>query len=64
MGQLLNVKQVADMFQVSVRTVWRRIEFTNFPKPIDIPGYPRWDKDEIIAYIKKTKSSDDTSRHA
>ena len=63
MSQLLNIQQVADYLQVSTRTVWRRIEIGKFPKPIYITGYPRWDKEELLAYIKKTASSSDNSRH-
>ena len=51
--QLLRVKQVAKMFNVSVATIWRwkKDENLNFPQPREYMGSTRWLKEEVEDYI-------------
>lgn len=45
--QLLNVKDVARLLNVSVRQVWRRLSAGQLPQPVRIGKSVRW-SDEII----------------
>ena len=51
--QLLRVKQVAKMFNVSVATIWRwkKDENLNFPQPREYMGSTRWLKEEVEDHI-------------
>ena len=51
--QLLRVKQVAKMFNVSVATIWRwkKDENLNFPQSREYMGSTRWLKEEVEDHI-------------
>ncbi len=51
--QLLRVKQVAKMFNVSVATIWRwkKDVNLNFPQPREYMGSTRWLKEEVEDHI-------------
>jgi len=51
-GRLLNISQVADFLQVTVRTVYRMIEDGEFPRGHLIRGSQRWFYNEIEDFIR------------
>ena len=51
-GRLLNISQVADFLQVSVRTVYRMIEDGEFPQGHIIRGSQRWYFNEIEEAVR------------
>ena len=57
--QLLKVKQVANIFNVSVATIWRwkKDETLNFPQPKNYMGSTRWLKEEIEDHILNSDHS-------
>lgn len=48
---LLDVKQVATLFHIGVRSVWRRVKEPDFPKPIAIGKLKRWRKCDIDRWL-------------
>lgn len=52
LGRLLNISQVADFLQVTVRTVYRMIEDGEFPRGHYIRGSQRWFYNEIEDFIR------------
>ena len=56
MSQMLTVKDLAELFQVSVTTVWRFLNAPDFPRPVNIGNRnTRWDADEIREYVAMRK---------
>jgi excisionase family DNA binding protein len=53
---LLKVDDVAEVANVSVPTVYRRVADGTFPKPVKIGGLARWPKSEILEAIEKAKA--------
>ncbi|GAA5100487.1 helix-turn-helix transcriptional regulator [Wohlfahrtiimonas larvae] len=56
--QLLTIKDVADMFQMSVGHVKQRVvKQPDFPAPIKIMKYgqPRYKRSDILAFIDRRK---------
>ncbi len=49
--RLGDVEVVADVMQVSARTVWRRVADGTLPKPISLGRSKRWDLDGIDSWI-------------
>lgn len=50
---LLNVKQVAEIFQCHEKTVYRWLKQGHLPKPTKRFGSPMWDYDEIMKHIRQ-----------
>ncbi len=48
---LLNVKSLAAMLSVSVRSIWKMDASGKLPEAIRFAGNVRWRKDEIMAWI-------------
>jgi len=53
LSNLLNVKDVARMLKVAVRTVWRLRSSQKLPKPVPVGGSVRWRHHEIVAWINQ-----------
>lgn len=51
-GRLLNISQVADFLQVSVRTVYRMVEDSELPEGHLIRGQRRWYFNEIEDVVR------------
>ena len=49
---LLTVKDVAQMLQLSTRTIFRLAETGSLPKPLKIGGSVRWQAETIKEYLK------------
>ena len=49
--RLGDVEVVADVMQISPRTVWRRVADGTLPKPISLGRAKRWDLDVIDSWI-------------
>jgi prophage regulatory protein len=49
--RLLTARELADMLQVSVRTVWRLRSSASIPAPVRIRGSVRWNRDEVQRWI-------------
>lgn len=49
---LLSAESVAQMLQVSVRTVWRLRSSGQLPHPVQVGGSIRWRADEVCAWIE------------
>lgn len=57
LSKLLKVQDVAELFAISVREVWRRADSGQLPKPLRLGGkVRRWLREEIEAIIEKAKS--------
>jgi len=52
MSTLLNISQVANFLQVTVRTVYRWIEDGDFPRGHIVRGSQRWFYNEIEDFIR------------
>lgn len=50
--RLLTVEQVAELLQVSTRTVWRLRGSERIPKPVVFGGSLRWRADELQTWIE------------
>ncbi len=49
---LLDVRQVAELTALSVRTVWRYVAAGTFPEPITISGrLQRWRYSDVVAWV-------------
>ena len=46
---------LAEMLQVSVRTLQRRVKDAGFPKPVQFGRCRRWDQAEIVEYLRHQK---------
>ena len=55
MSTLLNISQVANFLQVTVRTVYRMIESGEFPRGHMVRGSQRWFYNEIEDFIRFSK---------
>lgn len=51
LAMLLTVKDVAEMLQLSTRTVWRMSERGEIPTPVNLGRCVRWNCAEIMAWI-------------
>lgn len=50
--QLLPIASVADMLDVSPKTVCRLVQERRFPKPVRVvKGHPRWLRADVAAYL-------------
>lgn len=49
--RLLTARELADMLNVSVRTVWRLRSSAAIPAPVRIRGSVRWNRDEVQRWI-------------
>lgn len=47
----LTIKEVADLFGVSVKTIYRWVNNESFPKGKKAPGGKRWSLDSIQYYL-------------
>ena len=50
-GTLLSQGEVAARMQVSKPTIWRLRKQADFPQPIVISHWPKWDSNEIEAWL-------------
>jgi prophage regulatory protein len=55
--QLLNVKEVAAILKVSVRTVKRHVTKGIFPRPIEFGRNVRWDIADVESFIETHKAN-------
>ena len=51
-AQLVNVKELAAMLNVSQRHVWRQKSAGKLPKPVNIGGCVRWLLSDIEAWLE------------
>lgn len=54
-SELLNVKDLAKLLSMSVRTVWRLRSAGCLPKPIRIGRSVRWDRADIERWVDELK---------
>lgn len=59
---LLNVNQVAALFQRSTETIYRWQRFGYLPTPVKKFGSPMWDYNDIIRHMREMPDTDDTYR--
>jgi predicted DNA-binding transcriptional regulator AlpA len=59
--RLGNVREVAEICQCSIATVWRRSADGTLPKPIKISGLTRWILGEVAASIEAAKIQRDAA---
>ena len=50
-GVLLSQNEVAARMQVSKPTLWRLRKRADFPQPIYLRYWPKWDSNEIEAWL-------------
>jgi predicted DNA-binding transcriptional regulator AlpA len=50
-SDLLAVGEVARLFDISPRTVWRRVAAGEIPQPVSLGGLTKWRREEIQATI-------------
>ena len=48
---------LADLLHVSVRTVQRRIKDAGFPQPLQLGRCRRWDRGDVLAYLRSRKAT-------
>ena len=51
LSQLLTAKQLADLLQLSTRSIWRLKNAAKLPAPIEIGGSVRWKREEVRQWI-------------
>ena len=54
--RLLKVAEVAEMLNVSARTVWRMVSSGELPRPVNVGRCVRWRICDIDSYIQNLKS--------
>jgi len=50
---MIDVREVADMFRCSPRTVYNRVADGSFPLPVKIGRLTRWDRAELVVWMKQ-----------
>jgi len=53
MAKYLRIQDVAEMFKVSIRTIYNWIDFDGFPKPRKIGGVAFWEEKDITKWVSK-----------
>ncbi len=48
---LINIKEVAVLSSISVRTIWRLVSTHEFPEPIRIGGSVRWARETVLVWL-------------
>jgi len=54
---LMSAPEVAMMFCVSRRTLWRMAGGGRLPKPVKVGGMTRWMRSEVLATLEKLRRS-------
>ncbi len=49
---LLSAADLANLLNVSIRTIWRRRDMGHLPKEVEFGGAIRWRKDEIERWVR------------
>ena len=57
--RLLNVKQVAALFQIHEKTIYKWLKKGLIPLPDKNWGSPRWDMEKLLKYVKEDHSKKD-----
>ena len=59
LGQVLRLKQLKAVTNLSQATIWRRVkQDPTFPKPFSIgPNTTAWDEAEVLAWLDHCKSN-------
>jgi excisionase family DNA binding protein len=52
-GMLISVDRLAELLQVSPRTVWRLVSAGQVPQPLRIGGNTRWRLDSVKEWIEQ-----------
>lgn len=50
--ELIDVRQLAKMLRISVRTLWRLVRNQKAPSPIKLSGCTRWQKSVVVKWIR------------
>lgn len=50
---LITAKQLAEMMQISIRTLWRLRSAGQLIEPVKVGGATRWRRDEVHEWIAK-----------
>lgn len=53
--QYINIKQLAALFQIHTKTIYKWIKQGHLPPPIKSWGYPRWDKEQVLPFIDERR---------
>ena len=53
--RLLSVKKVAEVFDLSVRQIWRLVAAQQFPQPLRIGHAARWRWSDLQSYLDELK---------
>lgn len=53
--RMVSVKEVAEVFSISVRTVWRRVDEAKLPKPVKDGRLTRWFNSEVQQVLEGLK---------
>jgi predicted DNA-binding transcriptional regulator AlpA len=56
---MLSIKEVAEVFSISVREVWRKVDRGALPRPLKIGRLRRWLASEIQKVIELLKQQRD-----
>lgn len=56
LSPLLTVRQLAELLQVSTRTVWRMQSAGELPEPIRISHRVRWRRDDVEEWLRRQSS--------
>jgi predicted DNA-binding transcriptional regulator AlpA len=54
---LLDVRAVARLLSLSVRTVWRLNDLGQMPRPLRIRAAVRWHREDIDAWLRECRQS-------
>lgn len=57
--RMLSVKEVAEVFSISVREVWRKVDRGDLPRPVKVGRLCRWLGTEIHKVIERLKQQRD-----
>lgn len=57
MPKLINIRQVAELFGVSKRTVEGWVKDGKLPKPVRRFGFRRWDADKLESLLKNRRKT-------
>ena len=57
MSRLMNVRQIAEMFGVTKKTIYEWVKVGRISKPINKFGTPRWDHDDALKAFREYQPS-------
>jgi len=52
MDGLMNAVDIMEFMRISRTTLWRLLQYDDFPKPVMVMGMKRWRRDELESWLR------------